>query len=103
MFSDPTYQMRARPSENPTHGSGWIVSNPAYASRYFDVIIGRLKVGSEQSTHFRGWDSQISKAAVCRLDLNNPPTSEGGIPELSDGLWSCGIDRILSFSAAYRR
>ncbi len=23
--SVPTYQMRARPSENPTHGSGWIV------------------------------------------------------------------------------
>ncbi len=70
--SVPTYQMRARPSENPTHGSGWIVQIQP--------------VGSKQSTNSRWWDSQISKASVCRLDLNNPPTPVGGIPELSEGL-----------------
>ncbi len=77
--SVPTYQMRARPSENPTHGEWVDSSDPAYASRYFEVIIGRRKVGSELSTNFRWWDSQISKASVCRLDLNNPPTPVGGI------------------------
>ncbi len=70
-----------------SHPRKWVdSSDPAYASRYFAVILGRRKAGSEQSTNFRWWDSQISKASVCRLDLNNPPTPVGGIPELSDGL-----------------
>ena len=50
--SIPTYQLRARPSENPTHGSGVDSSDPAYGPREFEVIIGRRKVGSEPSTHF---------------------------------------------------
>ncbi len=78
--SVPTYQMRARPSENPTHGSGWIVQiQPTRRVIWSHYRLS--KVGFEQSTNFRWWDSQISKASVCRLDLNNPPTPVGGIPE----------------------
>ena len=38
--------------------------------------------GSEQSTHSRysrGWDSRTRCVLACRLDLNHPPTSVGGI------------------------
>ena len=43
--------------------------------------LGRFasKAGSEQSTNFRWWDSRTRSALICRLDLNNPPTSVGGI------------------------
>ncbi len=45
-----------------SHPRDWVdVSDPAYASRYFEVIIFRRKVGSEQSTNFRWWDSQFRK------------------------------------------
>ena len=43
-----------------------------------------LGAGSEQSTNFRWWDSEISKASPGRLDLNNPPTPVGGISQFSD-------------------
>ncbi len=87
-----------------SHPREWVdSSDPAYASRYFAVIIGRRKVGSEQSTNSRWWDSQISKASLCRLDLNNPPTPVGGFLSCQIGfipLRSGGINRILSSSAA---
>ena len=84
-----------------SHPRKWVDSfRSSLRSRYFEVIIGRRKLGSEQSTNFRWGDSPISKASVCRLDLNTPPTPVGGIPELSDGLRSCGTNRFLSFSAA---
>ncbi len=54
--SVPTYQMRARPSENPNHGSGWIVQIQPPRR----VILQSL-------------------SAAERSDLNNPPTSVGGI------------------------
>jgi len=41
-----------------------------------------LEAGSEQSTNFRWWDSRSRFVLTCRLDLNNPPTSVGGIQEL---------------------
>ena len=40
------------------------------------------EAGSEQSTNFRWWDSRTGSVFACRLDLNNPPTSVGGIQEL---------------------
>ncbi len=42
------------------------------------------EAGSEQSTNFRWWDSQIRSPSLCRLDLNHPPTpvtAVGGILE----------------------
>src|SRR5438034_5739561 len=39
------------------------------------------EAGSEQSTNFRWWDSRTRSVPACRLDLNHPPTSVGGIPE----------------------
>jgi len=37
------------------------------------------KVGSEQSTNCRWWDSRARPGAECRLDLKHPPTAVGGI------------------------
>src|ERR1700730_8340960 len=44
------------------------------------------EAGSEQSTNFRWWDSKTRSVLACRLDLNHPPTSVGGIPEFSHNL-----------------
>ena len=43
--------------------------------------LGRFvsEAGSEQSTNFRWWDSRTRSVLACRLDLNHPPTSVGGI------------------------
>jgi len=59
--SIPTYHMRARPSENPTHGSEWTVQ-----------IQLKLRVNLK------------SLSAGERSDLNNPPTSVGGILKFSE-------------------
>ena len=50
--------------------------------------LGRFvsEAGSEQSTNFRWWDSRTRSVLACRLDLNHPPTSVGGIPEFSHNL-----------------
>jgi hypothetical protein len=45
------------------------------------------EAGSEQSTNFRWWDSRTRSVLACRLDLNNPPTSVGGIPAFSHSLY----------------
>ena len=39
------------------------------------------EAGSEQSTNFRWWDSRTRFVLTCRLDLNHPSTSVGGIWE----------------------
>ena len=45
------------------------------------TAIDRLvsEAGSEQSTNCRWWDSRTRFVLACRLDLNHPPTSVGGI------------------------
>jgi hypothetical protein len=37
------------------------------------------KAGIEQSTNFHWWDLSGVSGLLCRLQLNNPPTSVGGI------------------------
>jgi hypothetical protein len=44
-------------TQNPTHGSGWIVQIPR---RMFESW--REKAGLELSTHFRGWNSMRFRA-----------------------------------------
>jgi hypothetical protein len=69
--SDSAYN-RPRPLVNPADGSRGI----------FQVQPSRSalnKVGLEQSTNCRWWDSSLARRLVCRLDLNHPPTSVGGI------------------------
>ena len=44
------------------------------------VELSCLRAGPEVSTHVRGWDYRNELSIlVCRLDLNYPPTSVGGI------------------------
>ncbi len=87
---------------NPTHGSGWIVSSPAYKQGDSTAPVN--------PTHGSGWIVQVQPtkragrrpfnfviafacgategadekresryAPLCRLDLNDPPTAVGGI------------------------
>src|SRR5204862_281106 len=69
----PTDEGRSATSFNPTHGSGWIVQvQPTDEGR---------SATSFNPTHGSGWDSKKSSSRLpCRLGLNGPPTSVGGIP-----------------------
>ncbi len=69
MFSDPTYQMRARTSENPTHGSGWIVQIQPTRRVILKSLSAVERSDLNNPPISVGWDSQISKASVCRPDL----------------------------------
>src|SRR2546428_12653188 len=76
-------------SENPTHGSGWIVQvrpttsvteflNPTNGSWWIVQIRPPNKAAKRMQSEF----SFIPSTSTNRLDLNNPPTSVAGICKL---------------------
>ena len=100
MFSVPTYQMWAR-TLGESHTRKCVdCSDPAYSSRYLKSLSTVERSDLNHPPTSVGGILKFRKHLFCRLDLNNPPTPVGGIPALSGGLRSCGINRILSFSAA---
>jgi hypothetical protein len=77
--------------KNSTNGSWWIVQiQPIHVEAHHETVVFFMRsaclaseTGSEPSTNCRWWDSRTRFVFACRLDLNHPPISVGGISEYS--------------------